>query len=202
MKKRYFSALLGLAISLSMGINAFAASWQQDGQGWRWQRDDGSSPANGWEWLDGNNDGIAECYYFNAGGYLSVNTVTPDGSTVNADGAWIVDGAVQHKNVGTSEAAKYNDDYSGIYALPYTDMDGNTTTETVTVVYDAGSNSITVTWSGHGDTQVYTYSGTEYHGWTIFELITDDLKDAILFSAPGVMEYYTGYDDTQSSIRS
>lgn len=46
-------------------------------------------------WIDGNNDGKAECYYFDSVGYMLVNTTTPDGCTVNADGAWTQNGVVQ-----------------------------------------------------------------------------------------------------------
>jgi hypothetical protein len=43
----------------------------------------------GWNWIDGY------CYYFNPeGGGLSVNTTTPDGHKVNADGKWEKDGKV------------------------------------------------------------------------------------------------------------
>lgn len=67
----------------------YVYGWQQDANGWWWKNDDGSSyPVNCWRWLDGNKDGVAECYYFNAYGYMLANTTTPDGYFVNADGAW------------------------------------------------------------------------------------------------------------------
>ena len=50
---------------------------------------------NSWQWLDGNNDGIAESYYFDGNGYMLANTTTSDGYTVKADGAWTVNGVVQ-----------------------------------------------------------------------------------------------------------
>jgi len=55
---------------------------------------------NSWQWLDGNGDGAAECYYFDGNGYMLANTTTPDGYMVNADGAWMENGAVQTKQVG------------------------------------------------------------------------------------------------------
>lgn len=76
-----------------------AAGWQNDGTGWWWQNDNGSYPSNTWQWIDGNYDGIAECYYFDGNGYCLMNAQTPDGQTVNADGAWVVDGIVQTKPV-------------------------------------------------------------------------------------------------------
>lgn len=69
--------------------------WIQDQKGYWWRNADGTHPANVWMWLDGNKDGISECYYFDGNGYCLLNTITPDGYWVNADGAWIVDGVVQ-----------------------------------------------------------------------------------------------------------
>ena len=78
---------------------AAQAGWRQDEKG-RWYVINGSEWfSNCWQWLDGNQDGIAECYCFDDNGYLYVNTTTPDGYTVNADGAWTVDGVVQVKSM-------------------------------------------------------------------------------------------------------
>ena len=51
-----------------------------------------------WQWLDLNNDGLYECYYFNVLGHMYKNGTTPDGYQVNANGEWVVDGVVQRKN--------------------------------------------------------------------------------------------------------
>lgn len=53
----------------------------------------------GWNWIAGA-DGVAKCYYFNpvsdgTRGALLKNTTAPDGKTVNGNGEWTVDGAVQ-----------------------------------------------------------------------------------------------------------
>lgn len=45
---------------------------------------------------------IAECYYFGPDGYCLINTTTPDGYTVNADGAWVVNGVIQTKNLSSN----------------------------------------------------------------------------------------------------
>ena len=49
----------------------------------------------GWQWIDGN------CYYLDPQGQnegaLYRNTTTPDGYAVDAEGRWVVNGAVQHK---------------------------------------------------------------------------------------------------------
>ena len=50
-----------------------------------------------WQWIDGNQDGIAECYCFDENGWMYENTITPDGYTVNENGAWTVSNIVQTK---------------------------------------------------------------------------------------------------------
>lgn len=72
---------------------AFAGQWKLDNNGWWYQNDDSSYPVNSWQWIDG------KCYYFNTSGYCLINTVTPDGYTVDETGAWIVNGVVQTQNV-------------------------------------------------------------------------------------------------------
>ena len=77
---------------------AYAGEWRQDETGFWYQEDDGSYPINSWKWIDGNGDGIAECYFFDRSGYLAVNTTTPDGYTVDENGAWVLDGVVQTRS--------------------------------------------------------------------------------------------------------
>ena len=84
--------VLTTAMTAAAGLTAFAGEWKSNDTGWWWLNDDGSNPAAEWKWLDGNNDGIAECYYFGADGWCVLNGTTPDGFTVNADGAWMVGG--------------------------------------------------------------------------------------------------------------
>lgn len=70
-----------------------------------WYTDtDGSLGAmkKGWVWIDRDGDGKAECYYFNTVsngklGALMRSGLTPDGYTVNADGAWVLNGIIQTK---------------------------------------------------------------------------------------------------------
>lgn len=50
-----------------------------------------------WQWLDLNDDGIYECYYFNVLGHMYKDGITPDGYRVNDKGEWVVDGVVQRK---------------------------------------------------------------------------------------------------------
>lgn len=74
---------------------AFAGQWQQDAKGWKFQTGANTFHTNGWQWLDGNGDGIAECYYFGNDGYMIANGKTPDGYTVNTDGAWTENNTVK-----------------------------------------------------------------------------------------------------------
>lgn len=67
--------------------------------GWWWKNDDGSYPHGEWAWIDGNGDGIAECYYFGDNGYMYADTVITDADgqthTVNSSGAWVENGNVR-----------------------------------------------------------------------------------------------------------
>ncbi len=84
------------ALPLTNVITIYAEDhWVKDQRGYWWRNGDGTYPVNTWMWLDGNKDGIYENYYFDSDGYCLLNTVTPDGYTVNENGAWVVDGVVQ-----------------------------------------------------------------------------------------------------------
>lgn len=96
MKKWTKVILTTLVLVLSMSMTAMAGQWKQDHIGWWYQKDDGSWYANCWEWIDGNGDGVAECYYFTPDGYLVVDGIV-DGYSVNADGAWMENGVIQRK---------------------------------------------------------------------------------------------------------
>lgn len=102
MKKRYM--MIAAAMTLSMAVPVFAAGWQQGAGGWWYATNDAGTTwySNEWQWIDGNGDGIAECYYFDGNGYILSNATTPDGFTVNADGAWVENGVVQVQSVTVS----------------------------------------------------------------------------------------------------
>lgn len=99
MRKRMVKQAVMLAMAMAMTIGAattaMAGQWKQDAKGWWWQEDNGSYPTSQWKWLDGNKDGIAECYYFDGTGYMMANTTTPDGYAVNSEGQWTESGAVK-----------------------------------------------------------------------------------------------------------
>ena len=102
MKKTLLAIIATTVVALSLAVPCFAGSWEMDNTGWWWKNDDGSYPANCWQWIDGNRDGVAESYCFNEAGYLLTNTTTPDGYQVDANGAWIVDGKVQTRAAAVS----------------------------------------------------------------------------------------------------
>ena len=123
MKKQYVIGTITLAVAMAgMTMTAYADGWKQNEHGWWYEKADTANGwyADGWHWIDGNQDGIAECYYFGAGGYLKTDGVTPDGYTVNVDGAWTVNGEIQ-KQQNTQETKSSVDwnsvDFSGVYYM-------------------------------------------------------------------------------------
>lgn len=103
--------LMGLAAALTFAqpVSSYAA-WQtgagENATRWWYDNEDSTYASNGWYWLDGNNDGISECYYFDNNGWLLTNTTTPDGYTVNEDGAWVKDGVVMATTIKVNNNKK------------------------------------------------------------------------------------------------
>lgn len=108
--------VVAATISLSLSIPTFAVGWQHNVTGWWYGTNETNTTwhANCWQWIDGNNDGIAECYYFDQNGYMLASTTTPDGFTVNADGAWTVNGVVQTKIVANTSSGTPSVGGSGV----------------------------------------------------------------------------------------
>lgn len=102
-------AVAVMALSLLSTIPAMA-NWNKglgaNSNRWWYENEDHSYAHSGWFWLDGNNDGVAECYYFDQEGWALLSTTTPDGYTVNENGAWVVDGVVQSKSVEVKNVSK------------------------------------------------------------------------------------------------
>ena len=114
MKKILLTLLGALTVSAVMAVTAFAGigEWRQNDYGYWWQRTDGSYPANTWKWIDGDGDGIAECYHFDRSGYMD-SDMWVDGYYVGNSGAWIVGGYIQrHTSAeGIDEAKTPATDY-------------------------------------------------------------------------------------------
>lgn len=102
MKKIMSAAIATAALTITATMTALAGSWGQQNGSWVYLNDAGQLQT-GWVWIDGNQDGIAESYYFDLNGCLSTDTTTPDGYTVNSDGAWVQDGSVQKKVIPLSD---------------------------------------------------------------------------------------------------
>ena len=78
-------AVTTLALTLTLPFTAYASQWTQDAMGWKVQADDGIYLTN--QWYQSPESGLF--YYIGADGYMMVNTVTPDGYYVNAEGVWV-----------------------------------------------------------------------------------------------------------------
>ena len=113
-KRKILTTVAAVSVAAMMTVGVFAVGWQHNATGWWYGTNETNTTwhANCWQWIDGNNDGIAECYYFDQNGYMLASTTTPDGFTVNADGAWTVNGVVQTKIVGAQNTVTASDTYS------------------------------------------------------------------------------------------
>ena len=87
--KRMLTA--GATVLLSAALLStpvLAGEWRANSTGFWYVNDDGSYPTNAWQWIDGDGDGIYQCFAFDENGYLLLNQTTPDGYLVGAAGAW------------------------------------------------------------------------------------------------------------------
>ena len=96
-------ALAAAVFCMAMPFASFAGTWKSDANGMWYQFDDGTYPKGRWAWIDTDNDGMAEGFYFDSNGYVLRNTTTPDGYQVNRIGAWVVGGEVKQKAGGETK---------------------------------------------------------------------------------------------------
>lgn len=96
MKKSYKNLLtVGIAIGLSASFTLLSfAGWEQTGTTWKYKDNSQGIYLTGWQWLDGNQDNVAECYYLDNTGVMVSNT-SVDGWVLNDLGQWTVNGIVQ-----------------------------------------------------------------------------------------------------------
>ena len=94
--KVFMTASLFIVLSANL---VFASGWTKgiSKNAWWYDFGNGDYFKSSWQWIDGNQDGIAECYCFDENGWMYENTITPDGYTVNENGAWTVSNIVQTK---------------------------------------------------------------------------------------------------------
>ena len=90
MRRKQIAALrLAALLTAANAATAFGGYWYADRYGdWYYKQDDGTSIKDGWHWING------KCYLFHDH-IIYRDTVTPDGCTVNEEGAWTVDNVVQ-----------------------------------------------------------------------------------------------------------
>ena len=189
MKKKFAVVVVALGLSVFSAIPAFAAGWQNDNTGWWYQNDDGTYPASAWKWIDGNNDGIAECYYFDQTGYVLTNTVTPDNCTVNNDGAWTVDGVVQTKQADASNGAVHEIDLQkakGKYKMVEASQNGverELFTTTAELLLCKDNRAIAWSYSGYGHEIMPCIDTNKWHfydgGGGILTLIDEETVDIL-----------------------
>lgn len=101
--------IMSVAVLMTTALSAtpaMASGWQHNSTGWWYgtNADNSTWYTNGWQWVDGNGDGTAECYYFNQNGYALMNATTPDGYTVDGNGAWVSAGKIQTKVVSNENS--------------------------------------------------------------------------------------------------
>lgn len=195
---------IALLSSLIFAFSASAGEWKKDPSGWRYDNGGGNYSARTWQWIDGNGDGIAECYYFDISGYARTST-TIDGSEVNADGAWVVNGIVQTKN--TAEASENGHPDSAGYgwadpgrfnsAAGAEDLKG-------TLAYSQGTMSNITFLSTESFLNLYTADFTDVDGnqWLLLISSADKQIDELKSRAEGksVVVYgkYDGYSEKMS----
>ena len=89
-RKRCWKMVIAvLFATAAVSMSALAGQWRQDDTGWWYQNENGTYLKSEWSWIDG------KCYYFNEDGYCLQSVQTPDGYSVDAQGAWIEGGVVQ-----------------------------------------------------------------------------------------------------------
>lgn len=151
--------LVSVILTMLMGFTAFAGEWKQDSVGWWYQNDDGNYTTSNWQWIDGNKDGISECYYFDSNGYCLMNTTTPDGNTVDGNGAWVVNGVVQ-----TQPAAGTNTDAANTSNATIANNTATNTAGTNTDTPDTNAVSGTSGASDETASMVWiSATGEKYH---------------------------------------
>lgn len=97
--KSIISIFLTLFFASVLTHATFAYGWRANEHGTMFERKDGTFPKETWEWIDGDNSGIAYRYYFDALGYRLEDTITPDYEIVDDQGRWLSDGLLKSMEV-------------------------------------------------------------------------------------------------------
>lgn len=125
--------------------------WQQDGSSWYFLKSDGSMAVN--TWIGG--------YYLGTNGAMLVNTTTPDGYYVGADGVWDGKPKAAKTTFNLGEKAVITDDYNGTYELTVNSVQLTTERNEFSQKNPAEVYKITYTYKvltkGTGNSALYIY---------------------------------------------
>ncbi|MCC8127219.1 MAG: hypothetical protein LIO92_07465 [Clostridiales bacterium] len=158
--------MMALMVQL-MSFTALADGWTPgDGENngrWQYSLEDGTYYSGTqetplWQWIDGDQDGVAECYAFDEYGWMYADTQTPDGYLVNEDGAWVEDGIVQTISTNSSGTDQLHED---------TDIDAEVDSE-------ADSRILIAYFSRTNTTKAVAESIQQQTGGTLFEIQASD----------------------------
>ena len=216
-------------MSATMAMSVFAGEWKTADNGkWWYDNGDGSYTSNGWQWIDGNGDGVAESYYFDGNGYLLTNTTTPDGYTVDENGVWKVNGVVQTKTVSAATAPISEADFvvSGDNSVTRGTSDHSIITNWIRVGYNndptpyhifvTGDSLTTARGISLGDSKnsvVEKYGNNSSQGfnagsdkWYQFSANNGNAEASVVATSASVLEYTTApygirfYFDAQDKL--
>ena len=95
-----------LALTLALPFTAYAGTWQQDSTGWKVRQDDGTYLTNAW--YQSPESGLF--YYLGADGYMMINSTTPDGYQVDANGVWIQSTQKAEPEIQPTQSSSSSDD--------------------------------------------------------------------------------------------
>ena len=159
MKNRIWAFVGAVCILSTLMIGtAFAGGWRMGSKGWWYDLDNGQYYSNGWQWIDGNGDGQAECYYFDQSGWMLSNTITPDSFIVDVNGAWTVSGTVQTKqvqltNVGQQNQTNGNGEFLNLEGID--DPTGAYDEDNTAVIRTRKGGLFIMVQKGDGDAYIY-----------------------------------------------
>ncbi|WP_049962189.1 hypothetical protein [Oribacterium sp. FC2011] len=186
MKKLLFTTFI---ISVLMAFMANAGVWKKDSIGWWYDYGNGTYPASCWQWIDSDSDYIAECYYFNDKGYLVTSSITPDGSVVDRNGAWI---SIVNREVP-------NDGYVETKVVAPNGLSGNL--QTGTYYFTSGTEYIALlNQPSYKQRITYAYDSIRisyYGGSMVYELFMDGHK---IMRGDLIQKSYGIYDMINSTL--
>lgn len=87
-KKLLLIAMIASVLTLLCATSTSAVWFQDPVVGIVWIHPDGTRAIGGSYWLDPDQNGISEKYYFDSNGALLISTGTPDFCVVNEKGQW------------------------------------------------------------------------------------------------------------------